>query len=147
MLHVNATLVDRVDLASPLSLSSQSAIGLSALAPAQRAGAQRLCALALRYILRRRANLVGNGVKRKSTHGRPLRKAFRLDANPKIEPWEIEWVGTLFDAAVSGWAVCGNRPVKGEGPETKARSGSIGPFDLDQRSALADLLACPHELE
>jgi hypothetical protein len=33
-------------VATPLSLSSPSATGLSALAPAQRAGAQRLCALA-----------------------------------------------------------------------------------------------------
>jgi len=32
--------------ATPLSLFSQLASGLSALAPAQRAGAQRLCALA-----------------------------------------------------------------------------------------------------
>src|SRR6516225_7580376 len=45
-LHANSPLVDRVDLAAPLSLSSRSAPGLSALAPAQRAGAQRLCALA-----------------------------------------------------------------------------------------------------
>jgi len=45
VLHANTTLVDRVDLATPLSLSSQPATGLSALAPAQRAGAQRLCAL------------------------------------------------------------------------------------------------------
>jgi hypothetical protein len=44
--HANPTLVDRVDLATPLSLSSQLAPGLSALAPAQRAGAQRLRALA-----------------------------------------------------------------------------------------------------
>ena len=33
-------------VATPLALSSQPATGLSALAPAQRAGAQRLCALA-----------------------------------------------------------------------------------------------------
>src|SRR5215469_6635302 len=46
VLHANSTLVDRVDLATPLSLSSQPATGLSALAPAQRAGAQRLRALA-----------------------------------------------------------------------------------------------------
>ena len=37
-LHAYRTLVDRVDLATPLSLSSQPATGLSALAPAQRAG-------------------------------------------------------------------------------------------------------------
>jgi hypothetical protein len=37
---------DRVDLATPPSLSSRPAAGLSALAPAQRAGAQRLRALA-----------------------------------------------------------------------------------------------------
>src|SRR6516164_7704972 len=37
-----------LNLANPLPLSSQPATGLSALAPAQRAGAQRLCALALR---------------------------------------------------------------------------------------------------
>src|ERR1700756_4500523 len=41
----NTALVDRVDLATPLSLSSRPATGLSALAPAQRAGAQRLCAV------------------------------------------------------------------------------------------------------
>src|ERR1700752_1439596 len=46
VLLANTALVDRVDLATPLSLSSQPATGLSALAPAQRAGAQRLCALA-----------------------------------------------------------------------------------------------------
>src|SRR5271169_6782297 len=45
-LRANSTLVDRVDLATPLSLSSRLATGLSAPAPAQRAGAQRLCALA-----------------------------------------------------------------------------------------------------
>ena len=33
-------------VATPLPLSSQPATGLSALAPAQRAGAQRLCAMA-----------------------------------------------------------------------------------------------------
>ena len=37
-----------LNLANPLPLSSQPATGLSALASAQRAGAQRLCALALR---------------------------------------------------------------------------------------------------
>jgi hypothetical protein len=43
----SGTLVDRVDLATLLSsLSSQPGTGTSALAPAQRAGAQRLCALA-----------------------------------------------------------------------------------------------------
>jgi hypothetical protein len=47
VLHANSTLVDRVDLATPLSLSSQLATGPSVLAPAQRAGAQRLCAFAL----------------------------------------------------------------------------------------------------
>ena len=47
-LPANSTLVDRVDLATKLSLSSRPTTGLSALAPAQRAGAQRLCALALR---------------------------------------------------------------------------------------------------
>ena len=46
-LHANSALVDRVDFATPLSLSSRSVTSLSALAPAQRAGAQRLCALAL----------------------------------------------------------------------------------------------------
>jgi hypothetical protein len=46
VLHANTTLVDRVELATPPSLSSQPATGLSAPAPAQRAGAQRLCALA-----------------------------------------------------------------------------------------------------
>jgi hypothetical protein len=46
VLLANTALVDRVDLATPLSPSSQPATGLSALAPAQRAGAQRLCALA-----------------------------------------------------------------------------------------------------
>ena len=46
VLHADSTLVDRVDLATPLSLSSQPATCLSALAPAQRAGAQRLCAMA-----------------------------------------------------------------------------------------------------
>ena len=53
VLHANTTLVDRVDLATPLSLSSQPATGLSALAPAQRAEAQRLCALAQTVKLRR----------------------------------------------------------------------------------------------
>jgi hypothetical protein len=54
VLHANSTLVDRVDLATPLSLSSQPATGPSVLAPAQRAGAQRLCALArLRHADRR----------------------------------------------------------------------------------------------
>ena len=38
VLHANSTLVDRVDLATPLSLSSQLATGPSVLAPAQRAG-------------------------------------------------------------------------------------------------------------
>jgi hypothetical protein len=42
----NCALVDRVDFATLLSMSSRSVTGLSALAPAQRAGAQRLCALA-----------------------------------------------------------------------------------------------------
>ena len=41
----NSPLVDRVDFATPLSLSSRSVTSLSALAPAQRAGAQRLCAV------------------------------------------------------------------------------------------------------
>jgi hypothetical protein len=38
VLLANTALVDRVDLATPLSLSSRPATGLSALAPAQRAG-------------------------------------------------------------------------------------------------------------
>ena len=42
----NSALVDRVDFATSLSLSSRSVTSLSPLAPAQRAGAQRLCALA-----------------------------------------------------------------------------------------------------
>jgi hypothetical protein len=42
----NSALVDRVDFATLLSMSSRSVTGLSALAPAQQAGAQRLCALA-----------------------------------------------------------------------------------------------------
>src|SRR5258705_4454033 len=42
-LHADNT---RVDRGNPLSLSPPSATGLSALAPAERAGAQRLCALA-----------------------------------------------------------------------------------------------------
>src|SRR5215831_2250931 len=45
MMHANTTLVDRVDLATPLSLSSQPTTGPSALALAQRAGAQRLRAM------------------------------------------------------------------------------------------------------
>src|SRR5258705_11488300 len=43
-LHADNT---RVDRGNPLSLSSPSATGLSALASAERAGAQRLCAMAL----------------------------------------------------------------------------------------------------
>jgi hypothetical protein len=47
VLHANSTLVDRIDLATPLSLPSLDRLpALSALAPAQRAGAQRLCAMA-----------------------------------------------------------------------------------------------------
>jgi hypothetical protein len=46
-LPANSTLVDRVALATKLSLSSPLATRLSALAPAQRAEAQRLCALTL----------------------------------------------------------------------------------------------------
>jgi hypothetical protein len=38
VLHANSTVVDRVDLATPLSLTSQPATGPSTLAPAQRAG-------------------------------------------------------------------------------------------------------------
>jgi hypothetical protein len=40
-------LFDRVDLVTkPIAVLSRSTTGLSALAPAQRAGAQRLCAVA-----------------------------------------------------------------------------------------------------
>ena len=53
-LHADNTSADRVDLATSPSLSSRPATGLSALAPAQRAGAQRLCAMApLRHADRR----------------------------------------------------------------------------------------------
>ena len=38
VVHANSTLVDGVDLANPLSLSSQRLPGPSALAPAQQAG-------------------------------------------------------------------------------------------------------------
>ena len=38
LLHANKTLINRIDLATPLSSSSRLATGLSALAPAQRAG-------------------------------------------------------------------------------------------------------------
>src|SRR5258705_1412423 len=48
-LHADNT---RVDRGNPLSLSSPSATGLSALAPAQRAGAQRLCALRVKRTCR-----------------------------------------------------------------------------------------------
>src|ERR1700745_252110 len=45
--EVDDTSILRPGLPTPLCLSSQMATGLSPLAPAQRAGAQRLCALAL----------------------------------------------------------------------------------------------------
>jgi len=51
-------LVDRVDFPTALSLSSRSAPGLSALAPAQRAGAQRLCALGRGWRLGRCSKVV-----------------------------------------------------------------------------------------
>jgi hypothetical protein len=54
--NANTMLVNRVDLA-PLSMSSQPATGLSALAPAQRAGAQRLRAFALSDVLHRQPDL------------------------------------------------------------------------------------------
>jgi hypothetical protein len=54
-------LVDRVDLATRLSLFSRQAAGPSALAPAKRAGAQRLCALAHR---------VGSGIDRQCRYRR-----------------------------------------------------------------------------
>src|ERR1700755_1764683 len=57
VLLANTALVDRVDLATPLSLSSQPATGLSALAPAQRAGAQRLRAWVNRVALTARRPL------------------------------------------------------------------------------------------
>jgi hypothetical protein len=47
-LHADNTWADRVDLATAASLSSRPAAGLSALAPAQRAGVQRLRAMAHR---------------------------------------------------------------------------------------------------
>jgi hypothetical protein len=43
--EVDDTSILRTGLSTPLSLSSRLATGLSAHAPAQRAGAQRLCAL------------------------------------------------------------------------------------------------------
>src|SRR6267142_2967170 len=61
----NSALVDRVDFATPLSLSSRLATGLSALAPAQRAGAQRLCAVALPGSVRDRCRLPVIEVERK----------------------------------------------------------------------------------
>jgi hypothetical protein len=57
----NSALVDRVDFAASLSLSSRSVTGLSALAPAQRAGAQRLCALARFDRSRQRSDTSGVG--------------------------------------------------------------------------------------
>ena len=75
MLHDNTTLVDRVDLATPLSLSSQPATGLSALAPAQRAGAQRLRAVALCDSLRGAETCPKSELDRKSpadTKSRPV---------------------------------------------------------------------------
>jgi hypothetical protein len=59
-------------VATPLSLSSPSATGLSALAPAQRAGAQRLCALALSCRSGMSAGQSLSGVNRTS-RGRPFR--------------------------------------------------------------------------
>jgi len=47
--HVLHTTIRELIEATLLSLSSQSATSLSALAPAQRAGAQRLCAMARVY--------------------------------------------------------------------------------------------------
>jgi hypothetical protein len=46
-LHADNTRVDQLIEAAPLSMSSPSATSLSALAPAQRAGAQRLRAVTL----------------------------------------------------------------------------------------------------
>jgi len=57
----NSALVDRVDFATSQSLSSRSVTGLSALAPAQRAGAQRLCALALSVDSLQRRDMSGLG--------------------------------------------------------------------------------------
>ena len=62
----NSAPVDRVDFATPLSLPSRSVTGLSALAPAQRAGAQRLCALALPGSVRDRRRLPVMRVQRKT---------------------------------------------------------------------------------
>src|SRR5690348_4044174 len=56
--------------ATPLSLSSRSATSLSVLAPAQRAGAQRLCAVAHTDELRRSSEcLLWGGVERKWRRG------------------------------------------------------------------------------
>jgi hypothetical protein len=57
----SAVSIDRADLHPAIAVLSTST-GLSALAPAQRAGAQRLRAMALRYLLQCRASLVANGV-------------------------------------------------------------------------------------
>src|SRR5437867_5732950 len=80
-LHANSALVDRVDFASPLSLSSRSVTSLSALAPAQRAGAQRLCALASNGPRCRGDQRLLVGVKLTQCGG-------LLNAGPMIEPYK-----------------------------------------------------------
>ena len=62
----NSALVDRVDFATSQSLSSRSVTDLSALAPAKRAGAQRLCAMALPGSIRDRRRLPVIEVERKN---------------------------------------------------------------------------------
>jgi hypothetical protein len=78
VLHANTTLVDRVDLATPLLLSSQLATGPSALASAQGAGAQRLYALAHRDNSLPRSNLMAFGADRTSSGRRDRRDQSRL---------------------------------------------------------------------
>src|SRR6266567_3191271 len=64
-----STLVDRVDLATPLSQSCRSVAGLSAPAPAKRAIAKRFRALAHSVGLRRSTAAVENGALRTLSGG------------------------------------------------------------------------------
>src|SRR5271169_967505 len=83
--------------ATLLSLSSQSATSLSALAPAQRAGAQRLCALALLRSPDRIVQCPGLGVNRTDNGHR------RSGAN---DPGCVKTPWRCYDSLVILW---GNR--------------------------------------
>src|SRR5215831_15383761 len=127
-LHANTTLVDRVDPATPLSLSSQPATGLSALAPAQRAGAQRLRAWPIATLWCEAEFGHDRG---HSGHHRKICSASTVAIDP--EPTCLALAASTSDPVRNGWNCCGGAVDARSSTNRTSHDWDTTPFQQFQR--------------